>query len=382
MAATYAVDCSNLNLFTTIDYGIFRQDGFNAPSSRNSDVNRGRAMASSDTPAVDAAPPINVAAAAMELRRVIYSHDTLTRQDMDRVFDLLRKAGRNPAPECVSLFCEASADFVVHQNTPRDYIPQDKADWLVAKLSEGGGISSKAEFSMLIDVMTHALDVPESLSAFALREIKTAITNGRRDAYTVEDHPAGVVTAADVEALRAVLYAATTGTACHVTQQEAEVLFDIAHATARAQVDPAFNELFARAVGNYLMAINVHVPSAAEALHREKWLDEEESMSGFLSRILHSVPSASFDVMKSPEEAFEDDIAERDGVDQVLGDESEKVTDIEADWVIAHLTREGELTTAEKRLLQFLGAEATAIPPALRSLVDKANAAVAIAQRA
>jgi hypothetical protein len=342
-------------------------------------------MASPDLPATVIAPKTGGVdpAAAMQVRKAIYAHDVLTPSDMDLVFDVARRAGRNPCPEWTSIFCEALADFVVHQNAPRDYIPQAKADWLTAKLADSGGIASKTEFAMLIDVMTHALGVPTSLSTFALREIKTAIINGRRDAFTSEDHAAGVVTNADVEALRAVLYAATTGTPGHVTQEEAEVLFEIAHATAHAKVDPAFDELFARAVGNYLMAINFHTVDATEALHREKWLDEEESLSGFMSRILHRAPRASsFNMLNSPREAFEEDMAKREADDRALRHYSELVTNAEADWVMAHLTRDGELTSAEKRLLQFLGAEAPAIPPPLRALIDKVGAAMAGARMA
>src|SRR5579871_3392605 len=255
--------------------GIFKPMCFNGGSSA---ATRSRAMAmSASASGIDPAT-------ALQVRRAIYSHDPLTRADMDLVFATARKAGPAPCAEWVSLFCEAVTDYVVHQNEPADYIPAAKVDWLVQTLTENGGIASRAEFDMLIDVMTHALGVPTSLSGFALREIETAITQGRRGAITGEDHAAGVVTKADVEALRAVLYAAKTGTAEHVTREEAEALFDIAHAAK--QVDPAFNDLFARAVGNYLMAINAHVPDAAEALHFDKWLDEKDTLPGFLSRML------------------------------------------------------------------------------------------------
>jgi hypothetical protein len=264
-------------------------------------------------------------------------------------------------------------DYVVHQNDPSDYIPQNKADWLTARLAKNGGICSRTEFEMLINVMTHALGVPTSLSTFALCEIKTAIIKGRRDAITGEDHPPGVVTKVDVEALRAVLYAAKTGTPGHVTREEAEVLFEIAHATSQA--DPSFDELFARAIGNYLMAINLHVPDAVEALHFEKWLDEKEDLSGFLSRILHRSPVNSFNVFESPAEAGEADMVRQDANDRTLRNESERITDSEAAWVIAHLTHEGELSSAERRLLQFLEAQALSIAPPLRALIDKANMA-------
>jgi hypothetical protein len=184
------------------------------------------------------------------------------------------------------------------------------------------------------------------------------------------------VTKADVEALRAVLYAAKTGTAEHVTQEEAEALFDIAHATAHARNDPSFDDLFARAVGNYLMAIHLDVPDAAEALHFEKWLDQDESLPGFLAGMLHRAPAgASFNVLKSPREAYEDDLAKRDAAEIAMRGESEKITEPKAAWVIAHLTRAGKLTSAETRLLQFLGAEAAWIAPSLQVLVDMAKVA-------
>lgn len=307
-----------------------------------------------------------VPATVLKVRKEIYSKLRLTPSEMDLVFEIAQKAGSNPCPEWTSLFCEALTDYVVHQNVPEGYIPQDKADWLIQKLTDNGGISSKTEFAMLIKVMTHALGVPPSLSAFALGQIKAAIINGRRNAIADVDHPAGVATKEDVEALRAVLYAATTGTACHVSREEAEVLFEIADATSRAQNDPSFDDLFARAVGNYLMAISAHAPDAAEALRFEKWLDEKEDLLSFLSRMLHRAPQTNID------------IAKREADEEMLRNESEKITNSEANWVIARITRDGKLTSAESRLLQFLGVESRSIPSSLRSLVDKANKAAAV----
>jgi len=334
----------------------------------------------------------------LQVRRAIYCHDLLTTSDMDLVFGIAQKAGCQPCPEWTTLFSEALTDYVVHQNDPPDYIPQQKADWLTAKLADNGGICSRAEFAMLIDVMTHALGVPTSLSTFALREIKTAIIEGRRGVISVEDHPAGVVTKTDVEALRAVLYAAKTGTPDHVTREEAEVLFEIAHATSQA--DPAFDDLFARAIGNHLLAISPHVPDASEALHFEKWLDGKEDLKSFLSRTLQFEsrseekkdifglllqpfrgPSKSFDAFASMDEDYEADMARQNAGDRALRKESEKITDSEAAWIIAHLTREGELSSAEKRLLQFLAAEALSIAPSLRPWIDKAKTAAAPSQR-
>jgi hypothetical protein len=311
---------------------------------------------------------------ALEVRRAIYSHEPLNPGDMDLVFSGIRKAGKSPDPEWTSLFSEALTDFVVHQNDPPDYVSGEKSDWLMNKLREGGGISSKAEFAMVIDVMNHALGVPPKLSAFALREIATAITKGRRTAFTDEDHPAGVATKPDADALRAVLYAATTGSVCHVTREEAEVLFEIANATVDGKVDPAFEDLFARAIGNYLMAISLHAPGMADALHREKWLDEREALPGFFSRIFGNHAKMGFsDMLKTPLQAAEAGMAKLNAEDERARAASEEITEPEADWVVEQLLRDGKISSAETKLLQWLANEAHALPPKLKALLDKTN---------
>jgi hypothetical protein len=322
-------------------------------------------MTRSDMPA--AAPstgPVD-ASTVLQVRKAIYGHDRLTPADMELVLEVARRPGSDSCQEWTYLFSEALTDYLVHQNVPQDYIPQDKADWLIATLSKRG-VASTAEFAMLIDVMTHALGVPPVLSSFALREIKNAIANGRRTFIGDEDNRPGVVTKADTEALRAVLYAATTGTVSHVSREEAEVLFDIADAAS--QTNPAFDDLFARAVGNHLMATSMRAPGAAEALRFEKWLDEEETLPGFLSRMLKR-------------DSIDADAAAREAVDRALRDDSEAITDSEAAWVIARLNRDGELSSAEQRLLQFLGAEAPSVAPALQPLIAKANTTAAFGRR-
>lgn len=327
-------------------------------------------MTASDLPA---AGGIN-AGQALEIRRTIYSHDSLTPADMDLVFRTQRSSAGPVSPEWTALLAEATTDYVVHQNDPADYIPQAKADWLAAKLSETGGIATAAEFALLMDVMRNALDVPPSLSAFALREIENAIISGRRTAIGGEDHAACTVTAADVEALRSVLYAAKTASVGHVSREEAEALFDIAHGTASGTCDPAFDELFARAVGNYLTAICWHEPDREQALHREHWLDAHETLFQFLMH--RPAPGQGENVrtlMQSPLDQAEADMgAELRQADAARAEKS-KITDDEADWVIAHLTREGALSAAETRLLQWLGAETTSMPPKLRAIIDTAN---------
>lgn len=180
-------------------------------------------------------------------------------------------------------------------------------------------------------------------------------------------HAGGFVAREDVEALRNTVFAATQGSSLHVTRDSAEALFRIAHATAGADNDSGFNELFAQAIGNYLMGIAYHwTPSANEELARERWLDQPApSFGGFLQGLLHvggagggpAGPSEGERVRRE-DEADRAEIAARSDV-SAKG----------ADWVLAHLTR-GALTAPEKSLLAFLKDNAHSLPAALLQAVD------------
>ncbi|MFO1148778.1 MAG: hypothetical protein U1E62_10405 [Alsobacter sp.] len=98
--------------------------------------------------------------------------------------------------------------------------------------------------------------------------------------------------AEDVAVLRGLLCQATGP----VTRVEAEVLFDLAEATAGQDNDPAFPDLFARAFGNYLLGLAGHpATEARDALRRDLWLNERQDVSGGLrgvfSRVLTCVIS-------------------------------------------------------------------------------------------
>jgi len=78
-------------------------------------------------------------------------------------------------------------------------------------------------------------------------------------------------------------------------------------------------------------------------------------------------------MLKSPLELADDDMAKLEAQDERALAESEKITDSEADWVMAHLTRQGPLTSAEIRLLRWLNDEAFALPPKLKALAEQAQ---------
>lgn len=306
-------------------------------------------------------------AGALALRRNIYAKPSVTRTDLTNLLALGRAAGSAAPKDYADLLSAVAVDLLVNQADPTKYITQADADWLVAQLGQGGGLSCRAEFEMLVDVLRYAVSVPASLTAFAVGEIETAIINGHKAGAGVADHAVGVITHDDVEALRTTVFAATDGSSLHVTRASAEALFRIAHATNGADNDATFDDFFAKAIGNYLMGIaHRWTPSVADELEREKWLNEKTpSFGAFLGGIFRGLSEKHADAdleskIKAENEADAQDLARAGAVDPD-----------ETNWLLAHLTRDGPVTSAEKSLLRFLKQEAPVLQPALTAMMER-----------
>jgi hypothetical protein len=217
-------------------------------------------------------------------------------------------------------------------------------------------------FAMLLAVMERARSVPDRLAAFGLRVVERVVLSGQGGNVTGECHAPGRVTKADVEALRRVLYVASSEGFGQVTRAEAEVLFTIAEATIDAPNHPAFADLFARAVANHILSPGGRLPpSATEALRREVWLDE--------TRPLH-VGVGSF--FRSAVASLARREATPDPVEAALVGGSlspDRIDAAEAQWLTERTGRNGRVSAAEHRLLAFLQEETGALPAALAALV-------------
>jgi len=309
---------------------------------------------------------------AAQLRHAIYDKGAATRVDLAGLLALGREAGDEPA--FLALLAEVAADVMTEEVDPVGYVSETDADWLVAQLGDGAGLSCRAEFEALKAVLGHAVSAPASLAAFGLREVERAILTGRRAAVGGAANEPGIVTAEDVEALRAVCYAPTAGAPLHVGRDAAEALFDIAHATATAQNDPAFPEFFARAVGNYLIgAAFVAAPSREATLAEERAMDQRVRFGAFLSRLAGGLTAShAADGRKSVEQLAEARYREENDETEARLDAASRIDAGEAKWVLAHLARGGELSPAEKRLIAFLRDEANGAPPEIAALFAQA----------
>ena len=108
-------------------------------------------------------------------------------------------------------------------------------------------------------------------------------------------------------------------------------------------------------------------PTSEETLHVESGLDRPSGFSAFFAQLCSRKPDL--------EEIKGKVSGDRDAAGRALGDviarRLEAASHVDADearWVIAHLSRGGPLTAAERRLLAFLRNEAASAPAELTSL--------------
>jgi hypothetical protein len=290
------------------------------------------------------------------LRRRIYAKDKVSRAD----FELVLAHEGGDAPDYTSLLCDVAIDLVVRQADPPNYISAHDAAWLIAAV-RARNLPRMVEFRLLTQVMHHALSTPPALSAFCVAEIESAIV------------AAGVVQPAHTEVLRKAVFATDEGQSLHVTRDEAEALFRIADATAGRANDPAFDDFFARAIGNYLMAIPFRGAASAAERSRIDNLDEDRDIGGFLGQMFSSLSLPTADDLTDFSERCDARIKAKLQADAGERAVSEQIDASEAEWLVRHLLRDGALTAPEKALLAFLKQEVGQPPEILRGLFLKAG---------
>lgn len=299
----------------------------------------------------------------LALRRRFYGDDhAIDIDEGELLFRLARHVGERGCAEWRDFFREAISDLLVHQIVPTGYLSDAKAEWLIARMR--GKPALATEFATLLRVMELSRTVPDRLAAFALGLVKDVVLTGEGEAVTGERHEPGRVTRADVDALRRVLFVASSEGFGHVTRAEADVLFDIADATADAPNDPSFADLFARAVGNHLLAgPGRHAPTRIQTLHREQWLDQRRTLGSGIASTFKAMAAQAFGVTtRAAESAPVADAGLSPG----------RVDDDEIEWLTARIEARPTFSDAERALLAFLLRECADLSPEMRALALQA----------
>ncbi len=305
------------------------------------------------------------------LRRAFYKDGIISPDEAEKLFEANEACGVKDS-SWTDFFIEALTDYLVNQARPEGYVTAENADWLIDRIAKDGHIETKTELELLVNVLDRARWSPVRLVRHSLDQIKRAVVEDTGPLRTGSGLQKGVIGEAEVELLRRVLYAFGGDGNIAVTRDEAEILFDINDATVSAEPNPAWTDLFTKAIANVLMASSGYaVPTREKALHAETWIDSRgefasgalfsKMISGSLTSVLSSYRE------QSPEERALARL-ERQRAEIVT---NEVITEEEAEWLADRIGRDGILSANEKALIDFLHKESPKIHPLLAERISK-----------
>jgi hypothetical protein len=286
----------------------------------------------------------------LAMRRVAWPDGVIEPAEADAIFDL-NTSVKSKSREWVDFFVEAMNTYLVEQQSPRGYVDDAKAGWLMARIDGDGRVDSLGELELLVKVLESATNAPEMLKAYALRQIETIVLIGSgptRDGGSLE---AGSINATEVKLLRRLLYAQAGDGPALVSRAEADMLFRIKDATLAAANAPEWRTLFVQAVGNHLMAHSDYQPLSRErATELDSFMNDTRSgVGGFLGRLAGSNINDGFRSVfgKKPRP---------DDHDAAVAADRAVVADEQA-WLTARIDADQRLDPLEKALFAFVAAE-------------------------
>jgi hypothetical protein len=311
----------------------------------------------------------------LRFRAAFYGDDVITAEEAETLF-ALDDACRVQDPSWVDFFIEAVTDYIVEQNEAEGYLTAESADWLIAHISNDGKVKRKTELGLLVNVLEKARWTPVNLVRFALEQVKAAIIEGEGPLRPDQSPAKREISDADVELVSRLLHAFGGDGNVAVTRDEAEVLFDINDAIGDAEPNPAWTDLFVKAVTNTIMAASGHmVPTRKEALRREAWLADRGELAP-LAMLSAMVKSGLDSVCKAyHEQSQEERTLARLELQRIEIITNEVITVAEADWLCERIGRDGRLTANEAALVAYLKKESPKIHPALQATVDRLSQA-------
>jgi len=286
---------------------------------------------------------------ALSLVDEIYSDGIVSQGEADGLFALNRQLKGSDA-QWERRFIEAISDFLLGPMAqPRGWVSDEGADWLIGAISHTAGPPRDSEIDLMVVLCRKADGVPCRLSRFALTTVADTIRRmGHANAW-------------NVERLRQILHAPAGEEGLWVSRFEANTLFALNDSIAFANNDRAWNDLFARAIANHLLAAAHPAPESAEdALRRQQWLsDTTRSTRRVLSAMVSSFSEDDWfaRITADPDKA----VAARNALKADAASRGAEITQEESRWFMKRLgwnrPEDSTISPAERALVSFLNKE-------------------------
>jgi hypothetical protein len=205
----------------------------------------------------------------VSLLREVYPQGVRGRNEAEALIAFDREFP-DPTTEWRRFMAEAVADHLICRSEPYGVISDEKASWLISAIAPSGRIATQGGIETLIRTLESASVLPPSLVAFAIRELWAEVISGEGPAVQGRVHLTRELDADDVALLHRILVAGAGKAGGAISTEEAEALFDLHDAVAAGENHASFDDLFYRAIANYLMgASGCETRLRADALSHE-----------------------------------------------------------------------------------------------------------------
>jgi hypothetical protein len=305
------------------------------------------------------------------LRREVFGAGVVSCAQAEALF-ALNATCTDQCTEWSVFFIETTTDYIVHQEKPSGYISVKNADWLVNAISRDGRVESMTELELLVRVLEVAKFSTERLAAFALRQVMYAVVEAKGPLLLGGELVPGLIGKSEVDLLRRILYAFGGDGNIAITRSEAEVLFEINDRTAGARNDPEWNDLFVKAVANFVMcASGYEAPTREEALRRENFFDRADAdIGGFFARMASGGGRGMLAAYRLSTD-IDADWEARNQWNDACARRAERIDSVEAKWLAERIGKDGRLQENELALVKFIKQTSSSIHPDLKPLLEK-----------
>jgi len=288
----------------------------------------------------------------LALRRSGWHDGVIDESEADAIFVLNEHLAERTA-EWADFFAEAICEFVIAGGSPRGFVSEAQADWLISRLDRDGRIETMAELHLLGKLFDKCNLLPERLRGYALTQIEQIVLTGSGATREGGRIDAACITEAECQLLRRFIFSFAGDGSGGVSQAEAEMLFRLKDATLGAVNAPGWETLFVQGVANYLMAYSsFRQVSAERALELDNFMnDATPRVGGFLGRVAQSAvnPGALRVIGFGRKGAAPDR-------DQAVA-AANRITDSENAWLQQQIEANNHLDDLERALLRFIAEE-------------------------
>jgi hypothetical protein len=238
-------------------------------------------------------------------------------------------------------FVEALTDHVLNAQEPAGHLGDEAARWLEAELLRDGRLDRDCEMALIVNVLRRASSTPDGFAAFVRDRIFQLLTSP----------PPSDLNAAEVELIRAVLFAEGGSGSIAVSREEAEWLFAIDAAIDGGTHHESWRDLFVKAICNHLLA--AAAPALLERsrmMHRERIANPPRVWDAWRAFVKKPHLDPSGFTEPSPAEIIAKAYGQR--VQDMRA--AERVTLDEVVWVSARVHGDRRVTANERAVLDEL----------------------------